>query len=120
MGSELKRVEVVAQEALEVPLDGGGEGLFEADEEGLVKAQLGHFVGELEEEQVGDPLDVVAVTGARVLEDVGVVPDFLDDGGGVAHELESLKKVASVGNKSRQETPGGSPLFHFLNKRGKN
>ena len=36
--------------------------------------------GELEEEQVGDLFDVIAVTDPRVLEDVGVVPDFGDDG----------------------------------------
>ena len=49
----------------------------------IVEAQLGHLVGELEEEQVGDLLDVVAVTDPRVLEDVGVVPDFGDYGGRV-------------------------------------
>jgi hypothetical protein len=38
--------------------------------------------GELEEKQIGDLLDVVAVTDSRVLEDVSVVPDFRDDGGG--------------------------------------
>ena len=51
--------------------------------DGVVEAQLGHLVGELEKKQVGDLLDVVAVTDPRVLEDVGVVPDFGDDGGGV-------------------------------------
>ena len=39
----------------------------------IVEAQLGHLIGELEEEQVGDLLDVVAVTDPRVLKDVGVV-----------------------------------------------
>ena len=39
--------------------------------------------GELEEEQVGDLFDVVPVSDPRVLEDVGVVPDFGDDGGGI-------------------------------------
>ena len=48
--------------------------------DGVVEAQLGHLVGQLEEEQIRDLLDVVAVTDARVLEDVGVVPDFGDDG----------------------------------------
>ena len=42
----------------------------------------------LQEEQVGDLLDVVAVTNPRVLENVGVVPDFGDDGGGVGHGQE--------------------------------
>ena len=52
----------------------------------VVKAQLGHLVGQLEKEQIRDLLDVVAVTDPRVLEDVGVVPDFGDDGGGVVVE----------------------------------
>lgn len=47
----------------------------------IIETQLGHLVSELEEKQVGDLLDVVAVTDPRVLEDVGVVPDFGDDGG---------------------------------------
>ena len=51
--------------------------------DGVVEAKFGHLVGELQKEQVGDLLDVVAVTDPRVLEDVGVVPDFGDDGGGV-------------------------------------
>ena len=68
----------------------------------VVEAQLGHLVGELEEEQVGDLLDVVAVTDPRVLEHMGVVPDFGDDGGGVGHigkgcklkqEFETLRAV---------------------------
>ena len=75
-------VELVAALAGKLgPLELGGDG--------VVEAQLGHLVGELEEEQVGDLLDVVAVTNPRVLEDVGVVPDFGGDGGGVvvAHLL---------------------------------
>jgi hypothetical protein len=41
-----------------------------------------------QKEQVGDLLNVVAVTDPRVLEDVGVVPDFGNDGGGVVgHEM---------------------------------
>lgn len=40
----------------------------------------------------GSHLDVVAVTDARVLEDVGVVPNFGDDGGGVVgHEWLFLR-----------------------------
>ncbi|RYG96270.1 MAG: hypothetical protein EON58_12455 [Alphaproteobacteria bacterium] len=56
----------------------------------VVEAQLGHLVGEFEKEQVGNLLDVVAVTDSRVLEDVGVVPDFGDDSGGVAWHLVGL------------------------------
>lgn len=56
-------------------------GPSEVVRDGVVEAQLGHLVGELEEEQVGDLFDVVAVTYPRVLENVGVVPDFGNDGG---------------------------------------
>ena len=63
------------------PLEFGGDG--------IVEAQFGHLIGELEEEQVSDLLHVVAVTDPGVLKDVGVVPDFGDNvGGGVgAHNL---------------------------------
>jgi len=39
------------------------------------------LLGDLEDKQVGDLLDVVAVTDPRVFEDVGVVLYFGDDGG---------------------------------------
>jgi hypothetical protein len=45
----------------------------------IVEAEIAHLLGELEEEQVGDLFDVVAVTDSRVFEDVGVIPDFGDD-----------------------------------------
>jgi len=38
--------------------------------DGVVITQLRHLVGELEEEQVGDLFDVVAVTDPRVFEDL--------------------------------------------------
>lgn len=49
--------------------------------DGVVVTQLGHLIGQLEKEEVGDLLHVVAITDSRVFEDVGVVPDFGDDGG---------------------------------------
>lgn len=58
----------------------GKFGPLEFDGNGVIEAQLSHLVGELEEDQVGDLLDVVAVTAPRVLEDVGVVPDFGNGG----------------------------------------
>ena len=39
-----------------------------------------HLLGELQKEKVGDLLDIIAVTDPRVLEDVGVVPDFGNNG----------------------------------------
>ncbi len=72
---------------------------------GVIETQLGHFRAclpkarragpgrdELQKKQVGDLLDVVAVTDPRVLQHVGVVPDFGDDGGERGlHILENRK-----------------------------
>ncbi len=77
----LKRVAVVDFEIIPTPAVQLGP--LEGNRDRVVEAQLGHLVGKLEEKQVGDLLHVVAVTDPRVLEDVGVIPDFGDDGGGV-------------------------------------
>ena len=46
--------------------------------------QLAHLlVGHLEEEQVGELLDIVAIGDAVVPQDVAVVPQALDDGCGL-------------------------------------
>ena len=76
-----ERVTVVDFELVAALAGEHGPTVFRWD--GVAETQIAHLLGELEEEQVGDLLDVVAVTDARVLEDVGVVPDFGDDGGGV-------------------------------------
>jgi len=39
------------------------------------------------QQEAGDLLAVVAITDPRILEDVGVVPDFGDDGGGVVRHV---------------------------------
>ena len=41
------------------------------------------FAGGFEKEQISNLFNVIAVAAPRVLEDVGVVPDFGDDGGRV-------------------------------------
>ena len=46
---------------------------------GLVVWRLGALVGHLEEQQIGQLLDVVAVAHPVVAEDIAVVPEFLDD-----------------------------------------
>ncbi len=70
-------------------------------------AQLGRDAAEadqllllvhLEEQQVGELLDVVAVGHAVVAQDVAVVPQALDDGGGaVGHGEDSLVRSAALG-----------------------
>ena len=47
--------------------------------DGSVAGRLRPLVGHLEEEQVGELLDVVAVGQAVVAQDVAVVPELLDD-----------------------------------------
>ena len=44
------------------------------------RAALAALVGHLQEQQIGELLDVVAVAHAVVAQDVAVVPEFLDDG----------------------------------------
>ncbi|VVB62827.1 Uncharacterised protein [uncultured archaeon] len=46
---------------------------------------LGLLIGHLQEEEVGELLQVVAVAHAVVSEDMAVVPDPLDDGGFFGH-----------------------------------
>lgn len=50
------------------------------------------------QQQVSDLLDVVAVTDPRVFEDVGVVPDFGDDGGGVVWHFKVRSHFAAEGS----------------------
>jgi hypothetical protein len=45
----------------------------------LVVRRLGALVGHLEEQQIGQLLDVVAIRHAVVTQDVAVIPEFLDD-----------------------------------------
>ena len=61
------------------PAIGVGDGAGVADFAPLVV----HF----EEEEVGQLLDVVAVGEAVVAQDGTVVPQALDDGGGLAHQI---------------------------------
>jgi len=48
---------------------------------------FGKLISHFEEEQEGDLLQVITVAYAVVAEDVGEIPDFGDEGGGVAHKL---------------------------------
>jgi hypothetical protein len=68
---DLQRIAVLAGRTrpVEPGRDGGG----------VVVWRLGALVGHLEEEEVGQLLDVVAVGEAVVAQDVAVVPEFLDD-----------------------------------------
>ena len=65
----------------------------------LACAQLADvLVVHLEEEQVGQLLDVVAVRHAVVAQDVAVVPETLDDGGGlVGHDYRFDGRGGAIG-----------------------
>ena len=70
-GIGLQREVLVGAEVIAAPA--GKHGALELGGDRVVEDQFGDLIGELEEEQVGDLLDVVAVTDLRVLEDMGVV-----------------------------------------------
>ena len=48
----------------------------------LVVGRLGALVGHLEEEEIGELFDVVAVAHAVVAQDVAEIPEFADNCGG--------------------------------------
>ncbi len=51
-----------------------------------VEAELVLLLGHLQEQQVGQLLDVVAVRQAVIPQDVAVVPELVDDRLGIAHD----------------------------------
>lgn len=59
-------------------------------DDGGFAEQGGLLVGHFEEQQVGELFDVVAIADAIVAEDVAVVPEFLDDGGGFVGHADRL------------------------------
>ena len=64
------------------------------------------LVGHLEEQQVGDLLDVVAVVDAVVAQGVAEAPELLDD---VAHAaIASLSSCEQVGRASPSKTRFGA------------
>ena len=70
---DLQLVAVLAHEALPAVALWDGALLVE---------QGASFVGHLEKQEVGDLLDVIPVAHPVVSQDVGVVPDLIDYGGG--------------------------------------
>ena len=94
-------------------------GPVEGDERGPVEA-LGHdagqaevvlLVGHLEEQQVGELLDVVAVGQAIVAQDVAVVPELVDKHLGVGHTdfffLVDFFLAGALGPDAIQQHRGG-------------
>ena len=64
------------------------------------------LVGHLQEEQVGDLLDVVAVVDAVMAKGVAEAPEFLDDVGHAAMaSLSSSRSAASLPSKTRLARP---------------
>ena len=65
--------------------DQHGLGVRRRNEARLVVRRLASLVGHLEEQKVGKLLDIVAIARPVVSEDAAVIPDSLDEGGGI-HE----------------------------------
>lgn len=71
---------------------------------------LGAFVGELEEQQVGELFQVVAVTHAIVPQGVAEVPDFLDEGAAIHFDspigaLTQVRPIARLPGEERESQP---------------
>ena len=85
-----QRVAVVVEQRIAVeqakrrPRVGRGDGAR------LVVRRAAALVGHLEEQQVGELLDVVAIAHPVVAQDVAVVPELLDEGGGVHRDRSSV------------------------------
>ena len=75
----LQRVAVVVEQLVAVPLHQAGPVIAGEYRAGLVVGRPAALVGHLQEQQIGELLDVVAVAHAVVTQDVAVVPEFLDD-----------------------------------------
>jgi hypothetical protein len=83
-GAELlQRVAIVVEQIVAVALEQREPGVGLGDEARLLVRRARTLVGHLEEQQIGELLDVIAVAHAVVAQDVAVIPEFLDDGGGV-------------------------------------
>jgi hypothetical protein len=61
--------------------------------EWLSERRLGLFIRHLEEQQVGELLDVIAVADPVIPQDVAVIPHALDDGGGFGGHFTDLQVV---------------------------
>jgi hypothetical protein len=67
----------------------------------FVEGRLRLLVGHLQEEQERQLLDVIAIGQAVVAEDIAVVPELLDQGGGVGHWSRGDAEARLSGNWSR-------------------
>ncbi len=52
--------------------------------DGAGLAKLGILIIHFQEDQIGELLDVIAIRDAVIPQDVAVIPDTLDDGGGLS------------------------------------
>ena len=78
-----ERVAVVVEELIAILGQQRGPGIGAGDDAGLAVRRLRALVGHFQEQQVSELLDIVAVAHAVIAQDVAVVPEFLDQGGGV-------------------------------------
>ena len=114
-------VAVVIEKLVTVALDETLPGVLVMDDAFLLVRLLGALVRHLEEEQIGELLDVIAVAHAVVAKDVAVVPEFLDDGGGI-HNQYMVSTNVPVRKEPEHLLPYWSlclfnfvPLFFLVN-----
>src|ERR1022692_1024456 len=94
----LKGVAVVFLERDAVHFDEAGPVVIFGDGGLLVVRRAGAFVVHLEEEKIGELLDVIAVGDSVVAEQVAVVPDFVDEiGSGGRHQAAQSELTAGAG-----------------------
>ena len=75
----IERMAVVVEQRIAVLFDQAGPAVLLRHDAGLAVRCLGALVSRLEEQQVGEMFEIVAVAHAAVAEDVAVVPKFTCD-----------------------------------------
>ncbi len=79
-----QRFAVVDFQIAAIPVLERRPGVGFRDDGRLFVRRLGLLIGHFQEEQIGQLLDVIAVTDAVIAQYVAVVPETLDDGGGLS------------------------------------
>lgn len=89
---------VVVEQRIAIPGQQRGPGIGGWDGAGLVVGRAAALVRLLEEQQVAELFDVVAIAQPVVAKDVAVVPELLDEGGGVHAAMPRRAFFAAIGS----------------------
>ncbi len=77
----------MVEQIVAVPLEEAGPIVVAGNLAGLVVRRLRPLVSHLEEEQVRQLFDVIAIAHPVIAEDVAVVPELLDDRGCIHYDV---------------------------------